>query len=332
MDPTLEALAVRNGGWFSRGDALSCGWNDRDLRLAVRAGIIRRLRQGAYSPRVIYDHLDEVGRHLVLARATLARQRGSAALTGVSAAAAHGLLLHGHNLDVVQLVRLDGGAARREVNARHHVVTDDVAASVVELDGLLVTNLARTVWEVAAHAGLEAGVTTADFALHRDPGLLEQLAVVREQLGFRPGSRRARMALDLADGRSESAGESLSRVLFFRQRVPMPEPQRDVEDEAGRVVGRVDFLWEDDRHVGEFDGKVKYGRYLRPGESPGDAVFREKRREDEVRAQGFGMTRWTWADLDPARSKALVARINADRARSRRLYASPGPLTGSPSA
>ncbi len=320
MDSTLEIAAVQNGGFFSRAQALDCGWNDRDLAEAVRSGIIRRLRQGAYSPSASFDQLDDVGRHLVLARATLARQRGSVALTGVSAAAAHGLLLYGHDLSLVHLVRLDGGSARREVNARHHVVSDDIESCTESVDGLVVTNLARTVWEVAAHSTLESGVTTADSALRGNPGLVDRLTEVRERLGFRPGSRRARMALDLADGKPEGAGESISKVLFFRHRVPMPEFQHEFSDDSSTFVARVDCYWEADRHTGEFDGKVKYGRYLREGESAGDAVFREKRREDRVRALMFGMTRWIWADLMPARSGRFIEQLNADRERSRRLY------------
>jgi hypothetical protein len=43
---------------------------------------------------------------------------------------------------------------------------------------------------------------------------------------------------------------------------------------------------------------VKYGRLLRPGETPGDAVFAEKLREDAFRDEGLRVVRWTWADLD----------------------------------
>ena len=58
--------------------------------------------------------------------------------------------------------------------------------------------------------------------------------------------------------------------------------------------------------LGEFDGQVKYGRLLRPGQAPGDAVFDEKRREDALRDEGWGMIRWVWDEL--GRPPALVAR------------------------
>jgi hypothetical protein len=320
MTELLDVIAEQNGGFFTRAEALDCGYTDRDLADARRSGAVRRLRQGAYSPAAIHDAQDEVGQHLILARATVARQRGAVALTGVSAAAAHGLALVGHDLTTVQLVRLDGGASRREVRARHHVVRDDIVQQVETLAGVLTTNLPRTVWEVAAHSPLEAGVATADSALHRHPDLVEPLAELTSVLGRRPGSRRARMALELADGRSQSPGESYSRVLFFRHRLPPPVPQYPVVDATGGTIGFADFGWEEDRHLGEFDGKIKYGRLLRPGQTAGDVVFSEKRREDKMRGELYGMTRWTWPDLMPDRSRAFIKRLNMDRERSRRIY------------
>jgi hypothetical protein len=72
-----------------------------------------------------------------------------------------------------------------------------------------------------------------------------------------------------------------------------------------------DFAWPEHRLLGEFDGRVKYGRLLRPGEEPGDAVFREKRREDLLRrVTGWSMIRITWEDLyHPARTAAAVRQL-----------------------
>ncbi|MGH3564545.1 MAG: hypothetical protein ACRDRH_00645 [Pseudonocardia sp.] len=66
---------------------------------------------------------------------------------------------------------------------------------------------------------------------------------------------------------------------------------------AGLGLGRVDFGWPGLRTVGEFDGRVKYGRLLRPGQDPGDAVFEEKRREDLIRDEDLRVVRWIWNDL-----------------------------------
>ena len=95
--------------------------------------------------------------------------------------------------------------------------------------------------------------------------------------------------------------------------------QFEVRNECGTIVGIADMAWPDHGVLGEFDGKVKYGRLLRPGETPGDAVFREKQREDEMRRlTGWVFVRLIWSDLGRPR---VTARTDPAAARS------PGRLT-----
>lgn len=321
MDISLDSVAVANGGFFTRAQALDCGWVDRELRMALRMRLITRLRQGAYAYTTAYEALDDIGRHVVLARAVVRQQRGRVALTGISAAAVHGLTLWGQDLGTVHVVRLDRGSARCEQGVCHHVVADDIDSHVVLVDQVPVVNVARTVWEVASSSTLESGVCTVDSALHRHPDLGDQLRQQSELFRHRPGSRSARIILRLSDPKAESAGESLSRVLFYRGGIARPELQFKVYGSDGRLIGTSDCYWPECRHLGEFDGKVKYGRLLRPGEEPGDAVFREKRREDEMRGEHFGMSRWIWSDLMPGGQTGFLRRLRVDLERSARLYA-----------
>jgi hypothetical protein len=111
-----------------------------------------------------------------------------------------------------------------------------------------------------------------------------------------PGAAAARRVAEFADGRSESIGESYSRVAILRARLPARVPQWEVW--RGRtLLARCDFGWPEFDTVGEFDGRVKYGRLLRPGQDPGEVVFDEKVREDELRAEGLHVARWIWRDL-----------------------------------
>jgi hypothetical protein len=102
--------------------------------------------------------------------------------------------------------------------------------------------------------------------------------------------------MNFLDPRSESPGESYSRVVLHRIGVPAPTPQYEVW-EREVLVGRVDFCWEEFRTLGEFDGREKYGRLLEPGQTAADAVFEEKRREDALRDLGWQIVRWIWQDL-----------------------------------
>jgi hypothetical protein len=69
--------------------------------------------------------------------------------------------------------------------------------------------------------------------------------------------------------------------------------------------------------VGEFDGRIKYGRLLRPGQDAGDAVFAEKRREDAIRDEDWGVVRWVWSDLERPDRFAGRVRLARERAASR---------------
>ena len=48
----------------------------------------------------------------------------------------------------------------------------------------------------------------------------------------------------------------------------------------------------------EFDGLEKYLRPFRHGDRSSEVVVREKLREDGMRAAGFVVVRFIWADLD----------------------------------
>jgi very-short-patch-repair endonuclease len=105
-------------------------------------------------------------------------------------------------------------------------------------------------------------------------------------------------------------------VILHRWNLPPSALQLEVRSAAGGLVGRCDFAWEQQRLVGEFDGRIKYGRLLRQGQHPGDAVFEEKRREDAIRDEGWGVLRWVWSDLQvPHRLAARVRRAQERRHR-----------------
>ena len=321
MNQLFGCLGSANGGVFSRADAISSGETDQSLAQARRAGLVVRLRRGMYVDADVYAACEDSGRHLLHARAALAAQHGDVVLTGASAAALHGFALYDQDLATTHLLRLDGGAGRRAAQTSHHHQLPPVTEGEIGVfDGVRAVTPARAVWEVACMSSLEGAVVTADAALHLDPVLAAALEELRPRFARVRGSRTARLALHLADDRAESAGESVTRVQFYRFGIPLPEPQFEVHDESGRLVGRADFGWDKFRHLGEFDGNVKYQKFLRPGESVTDCVIREKRREDEMRAESHGMSRFVWASIMPSRVARTMAELGQSLQRSRRLY------------
>lgn len=319
LDPVT--LGAGRHDIFTRAEALDVGESDRSLQRAVQRGVLVRLRRGFYVAAERYAACDDSGKHLLHAFAALAAQDGEVALTGASAAALHGFTIHQQDLSVVHLLRLDGGSGRRAASAAHHHYRPEVDEDeVVARDGVRTVSPARAVWEVASRSSLEAGVVTADSALRADPDLRDQLEDLRARFGRVPGSRTARLAVALADPLSESAGESVTRVQFHRYQVPMPELQHEVRRADGGLIGRSDFYWPECRHLGEFDGKIKYERLLRTGETASDRVVREKTREDEMRNEGNGMSRFIWSMVMPDTARRTMAALHPVLARSKRLY------------
>jgi hypothetical protein len=178
---------------------------------------------------------------------------------------------------------------------------------VLSLHGIQLTDPVRTILDLARSLPFEAAVVVLDAALHERAVDREQLQQRLLDIAGTRGSRAAARAVRFADGRSESVGESRSRVLLERLGLAPSALQFEVLDDRGDFVARTDFAWERQRVVGEFDGRVKYGRLLRPGQEPGDAVFEEKRREDDIRAENWGVVRWTWSDLQAP--EALARRV-----------------------
>ena len=276
---------------------------DDEIRRRRRRGEWTGLQRGAYlvgpsrpSPRQ---------RHLLMVRATLAGLRVPAVVSHASAAALHGLPLWGLPLRQVHVTRMPPARSADEARLRSHVARL-APGEVTVVDGTVVTSVARTVLDIARSVPFPAALTVADAALADALTTPEDLlAVLDAGVGTR-GNRSARRVVTSADRRSESVGESRSRALMIDAGLPLPDLQVEVRRPDGSLVGRSDFGWREHRLLGEFDGRVKYGRLLRPGQHPGDAVFEEKRREDALRDEGHGMVRWVWDEL--AAPQALVAR------------------------
>ena len=241
---------------------------------------------------------DALTEHRRLIVATVPRC-GDICLSHASAAVLHRLPTWAADLDRVHAIKGGGGHGRRGRNLHIHAAPLD-GDEIVRIGGLPVTCLARTVVDCARTYPYEKAVPIGDAALRA--GLLrEELERALQRARSRTGISRARRVADFLDGRAESVGESRSRIMFSRIGIPMPEPQFEIVDRDGRRVARTDFGWESQRTVGEFDGKIKYGRPIGPGEKPEDAVFREKIREDRIRDLGWEVVRWTWVDLEEPR-------------------------------
>ena len=296
MDP-LRIIAETDG-FFTRGQARDLGYGDREVAAAVRGGSWHRLRRGYYTFVDLWGALDDIGRHRVMCAAVLHSLGPAVALSHVSAAVIHGITVWGLALDRVHVTRLDGGAGRIEAGVAHHEGFG-LGPDVVEVDGLRVMAADRAAIEAASRAPNEAALALFDSALHLrlfDPG---QLASRFSQMQYWPYVRHLHVPIRMADAGGQSVGESRCRWLCWCHRIPAPVLQFEVYDATGVLRGTCDFAWPDHGLLGEFDGQVKYGRLLQPGQDAGAVVFAEKQREAELREiTDFRMIRFVWSDYD----------------------------------
>ncbi|GAB3605448.1 hypothetical protein GCM10027413_08570 [Conyzicola nivalis] len=276
-----------------------------ELLRKVRAGTLVRVARGVYHPPVPPDVRPAKARDLrYLYRVQGAQLAANDPLIFAfhSAAAIWGLPAIGEWPPKVHVIceRAQGG--RSTAGLQRHTIGPVTA---VDLHGLRVTSIARTVVDIARSNGLREAVTMADAALHglrshdgrviRAPIAKSELLAELEHAGSGAGVVKARVAIEMADGAAESPGESVSRVGFHDLGLPKPRLQVSFSDRFGKI-GTVDFWWPEFALIGEFDGEIKYqDPVFLAGRTPQEALHDEKRREDRLRALGHNVTRWGWS-------------------------------------
>ncbi|GAA1538831.1 hypothetical protein GCM10009788_46890 [Nocardioides humi] len=266
--------------------------------------------------------MSEDERYAVRCRATYAQANTEVVLSHVSALPFTVAPLWGFDLSEVHLTREDGRAGRKERGVRRHC-GKLLAGDVIETNGLLVMSPVRASLEATMLGSAEAGLVVVNHFLHRGDFDLDTLRGRYDDTMDRwPNSLPTDLVLRLANPLVESVAESRTEYFCFQRGLPRPIAQYEVR-EGGVVVAHLDFAFPDLGFWIEFDGRVKYERYLRPGETAADAVLREKRRQDMVaELTGWRCLRITWADLaDPdaleRRIRRLIDSIAAERSRRR---------------
>jgi hypothetical protein len=285
-------------GIVLRREALAAGYDDNALARFVKAGLITRIRQGAYVSSSVWAGLDDRGRHDTISRAVLKQYYETVALSHDSAVVRHDGPTYGLDLSDVHLLHLPGSTGRRNVaGIVHHKGSVRVLDITRNGDDWL-TSPARTILDVAMTRGIQAGIVVADDFIRRDLTSKVELWLLYECVKDWPGALILRLVIDRCDGKAESVGESLGRELFRKHHLPMPIPQFEVRRPDGSLAGRTDWAWPEHKLFGEFDGKVKYLRFRKPDETVTEAVLREKAREDELRElTDYRFIRIVWADL-----------------------------------
>ena len=293
-----------------------------ELPRLLRDGTVQRVRSGAYVAPDAWSAATPEQRQRARIVAVQARARSRLVYVGPSAAVLHGLPLPRGEAERVHVLQreMNGQKSRGDI-VRHAWPVPD--GDIVEIDGLLVTTLSRTLYDIARLMPEQMSLPAVDAGLRsvswRGPGrfdldaaeeLRERVLALVEDAGAARGIRRARFVIPFADGRAQLPGESVSRLFMHRLGVDPPELQREVAIAGGRAFP--DFAWPRRRRFGEFDGDAKY---IDPAFTAGRDVRRTLRdqRAREVaitEATGWLPVRWGWEALRSLSSYAVLLRAH----------------------
>ena len=168
--------------------------------------------------------------------------------------------------------------------------------------GLPIATAAEVVLSCARHLAWLDLLVLVDSSLHLKVCTLEELSAV--SLTRRRGARSLRAALEYAEPLTESAGETLLRMIHVLGDVPVV-PQHPIIDATGQVLARADLWIRDTRRLPEYDGA--YHR---------DAAQYERDRRRDRELQRAGWYPWSYSIHSVLRRPTSILR-DADEALDR---------------
>ena len=297
--------------------------SDRQLRRRHADGSLTRLATGVYVETRLFAALTVDDQYRTKVRALALTSNPGIQFSHDSAAALWRLPSIGPWPRVAhEVVGVAAGGTSR-VGIRRHAIGLDPAA--VELDGLVMTSLARTVIDMASSTSFVRAVAMADHALRIAPEELDLHNALAAREAVR-GAVRATSVIDFASPLSESPGESFARVQFLALGYPAPELQVEFFDDQG-FAGEVDFYFPELDLIVEFDGQSKYGphRHYQQELTLEQILLKEKDREDRLRRLVRSFARINWALTADRRALANHLRPHGlqERGRSHRAVREP---------
>jgi very-short-patch-repair endonuclease len=224
------------------------------LRRLVAGGYVRRVLQGVY---VVVQAVDDIDLRAAALGLVIPK---SAVVTDRTAAWLHGVAILPRSAPYVpppiSVFQTSGTRVRRpQVNGGMRTLRPE---DVMVVNGIRVTtplrtamDLGRLLWRFDAAAALDGFLR---LGVPRE----EMIAELDRFKGYR-GICQLRFLLPIADGRSESVGESALRLHWHDAMLPPPELQVWVQDDVGVDVYRLDLALPELRYAAEYDGEEHHG-------------------------------------------------------------------------
>lgn len=279
--------------------------DDRRLYAAIARGDWTRVTTGAYAPTSTWAPLKPIEKHRVFMHEVARRLKGPAVISHLAAAAEHQIDVLGAWPGRVDVTTARTGGGRSSGTVRRHTLgLDDV--ETLAFGEHRITTPTQTALDLARSLPFVRAVTAIDQAIWAGrPGgpltTVDRILALMERTPPRRTNARARRALAFAEPLAANVRESQSRVVVVQLGFPRPRLQERRVLRSGRLVFG-DLYFEDADHWCEIDGRVKY---LKPEYDDGrditEIVIDEKDRENEIRREVRGFSRWGAAQADDPR-------------------------------
>lgn len=236
---------------FTAADAATIGISRSRLRALVKARTVRRVLTGVYAWADDPDTMELRCRaaRLVTPEHVILCDRTAAWIWGVDA-------FDYAELEVLPPLetRALRGKNRLQRDGCIRGARDLATEDIVVMGGLLVTSPTRTALDLACMLSLRDGVATVDAFMREQRVTRPALESMLIRFRGRRGVIQARVVVALADGRSESHGESWTRVaMVYDGELPMPELQWWIEVD-GVPTYRLDMAYPKHKVAVEYDG------------------------------------------------------------------------------
>lgn len=297
VDQVLAALARPQHAVFSGRQATSAG--------VSRKALLRRLAIGRL------DRLDHDVFHIAGTPVTWEAKVMAAVLAGgPGAMATHRTAAVLWGFDDFRRgtpeISVPRGVRLRRRGVRVHSSTDLDRCGVRVRDGIIVTDPARTLLDLARFVGDRRLLEAIECARRQGLTSWSELTatLAKHARRGRPGIRRLRRVISADIARDEITDSNLELLVvsLFRERgLPEPVLHHRLVDSDGRLLAEIDLAYPALRIAIELDGSVHRER----------AVFEHDRpRQNGIVLQGWIVLRFTWRDL-VERPSAIVAAVRA---------------------
>ncbi|GMU78877.1 MAG: hypothetical protein AMXMBFR46_16700 [Acidimicrobiia bacterium] len=288
MEPTVDSriaeIAARQHGLVSQRQADVAGATRGFVRYRVQVGRWARLHHSVYrlngSPITWRQEL--LGAVIAAGEGALAAERAAAALHGLPGYREGPVVVLAHR----DRARPVPGAIVRESLClpEHHTTV---------VDGIPVTTIARTLFDLAGHVHPGRAERALDNALARQFVTLPSCWRVLDDLAEhgRSGTVLFRELLTVRNGGYVAPASELERRLIdvlVSRGLPMPEREIDLGD-RDRWLGRVELVYGDDRLLIEADSRLHHSSFL--------DQQADRARDNGFMAAGYRVLRFTWDDV-----------------------------------